>query len=117
MGSVTTLMLNFGRAFMRICQHSANFVVLRTRLQPSESTHIPPCLCTDDHADARPHGKRQLVSLFFWTCLVVKLFARRLIGDLIEEGKSIKELDWSSKISRIVQDFFYRRCRGALWSQ
>jgi len=61
--SVTTLIVKFGRAFMRICQHSANFAVLRTQLVPSESTHIPPRLCTDDHEDARPQGKRQMVSL------------------------------------------------------
>ena len=52
--SVTTSIVNFDLAFMRICQHSANFAVSRTQLVPSESAHIRPSLCTDDHEDARP---------------------------------------------------------------
>ena len=86
-------MVNFDLAFMRICQHAANFAVSRTQLVPSESAHIRPSLCTDDHEDARPQGERRLVSLF----LVVKI-SKRAFGFSIREGASLRR--------RILQAFF-----------
>ena len=90
---MTTLIVDFDLAFMRICQHSANFAVSRTQLVPSESAHIRPSLCTDVHEDARPHGERLLVSLF----LVVKI-SKRAFGFSIREGASLRR--------RILQAFF-----------